>query len=83
MKKRYFIIFFWGLKQSQQKDTALPPAITQFYSNMDCTTDGEYPSCEQITIEGKKLMNATNLVVTSIQELSEQDFMDWNKKTKT
>ena len=63
MNKRYFIIYFWGLKTVQvphlphpnidEKGQAQKPfeIEKQFYGNMNCVTDGEYPSCDQFKAE--------------------------------
>lgn len=98
MNERYFIIFFWGLR-TKTITIENPPHIAQagevknftkeietfFYSNMDCLTDGEYPNCEEITAEGKKLVEGcTELVITNMIELkSKQEFEEWKKKQPT
>jgi hypothetical protein len=87
--KRHFIIFFWGTRFIDRPIPGQNPAVgaeiktmkieTQFYSNMDCTTDGEYPALEEIMATGKQQLKAEKLVVTGIQELNAKDFEDWNK----
>lgn len=68
-KKRYFIVFYYGIYPAGQGD-----------GSVNVKTDGAYVNFRDITKMLENEHNFSQVAFTNIIELSKKDFEDWEKE---